>query len=79
LITKSEHALKALNDDLAKAQQQQNITQSERLALFNNEQISASDYQTKLAMQLEQCQTQLNASQQAHDNAIKQRDEHAIT
>ncbi|MGO2181449.1 MAG: SbcC/MukB-like Walker B domain-containing protein [Pseudoalteromonas nigrifaciens] len=79
LMTKSEHALKALNDDLAKAQQQQNITQSQRLALFNNEQISASDYQTKLAMQLEQCQTQLNASQQAHDNAIKQRDEHAIT
>ncbi|MBQ4798687.1 AAA family ATPase [Pseudoalteromonas sp. MMG006] len=78
LITKSESALKTLRDDLNSAQQLQNTTQSERLALFNNEQISANDYQAKINAQLEQCQTKLNASQQAYDSAVKKRDEHAI-
>ncbi|XQF94116.1 hypothetical protein ACOBV9_22630 (plasmid) [Pseudoalteromonas espejiana] len=71
LITKSESTLKTLNDDLVSAQQLQNTTQSERLALFNNEQISANDYQAKINSQLDQCQTQLNASQQAYDSAVK--------
>ncbi|MDQ9090186.1 AAA family ATPase [Pseudoalteromonas haloplanktis] len=79
LINESEHTLKALSDDLAKVQQQYSSTESERLALFNNEQISADDYQAKLATQREQCQTQLIQSQQAHDQAIKLRDEQAIT
>ena len=78
LITKSESALKTLKDDLNSAQQLQNTTHSERLALFNNEQISANDYQAKINAQLELCQTQLNASQQAYDSAVKKRDEHAI-
>lgn len=78
LITKSESALKTLKDDLNSVQQLQNTTQSERLALFYNEQISANDYQAKINAQVEQCQTQLNASQQAYDSAVKKRDEHAI-
>ncbi|MFP3424224.1 AAA family ATPase [Pseudoalteromonas sp. SIMBA_162] len=78
LITKSESALKTLKDDLDNAQQLQNTTQSERLALFNNEQISVNDYQTKINAQLEQCQTLLTNSQQTYDNAVKKRDEHAI-
>ncbi|MDP2485515.1 AAA family ATPase [Pseudoalteromonas marina] len=78
LITKSESALKTLKDDLDNAQQLQNTTQSERLALFNNEQISVNDYQTKINAQLEQCQAQLTNSQQTYDNAVKKRDEHAI-
>jgi exonuclease SbcC len=78
LMSKSEQTVKTLTGDLAKAQQQQSTLQSERLTLFNNEKISANDYQTKLATQLEQCQTELSKSQQAHDSAIKQRDEHAI-
>jgi DNA repair protein SbcC/Rad50 len=78
LIAKSENTVKALKDDLHHAQQLQSSTQTERLALFNNEQISADDYQAKLHSQYELCQTQLNACQQAYDNAIKQRDEHAI-
>lgn len=78
LITKSESALKTLRDDLDNAQQLQNTTQSERLALFNNEQISVNDYQTKINVQLEQCQAQLTNSQQTYDNAVKKRDEHAI-
>ncbi|WP_257326717.1 AAA family ATPase [Pseudoalteromonas rhizosphaerae] len=79
LISDTEQILKNLKDDLAKAQQQHSSSQSERLALFNNEHISADDYQTKLAAQQEQYQAQLQHSQKAHDNAIKQRDEHAIT
>ncbi|HEA16141.1 MAG TPA: exonuclease SbcD [Pseudoalteromonas prydzensis] len=79
LISESAQTLKALTADLAKAQQQHSSTQSERLALFNNEHISADDYQAKLAAHCEQCQAQLTQSQQAHDNAIKQRDEQAIT
>ena len=79
LIAKSEQALKVLKDDLAKAQQLQNTTRTERLALFNNEPLSADDYQAKLNAQLEQCQKALHTSQQAHDSAIKKRDEHAIT
>lgn len=78
LINKSESALKTLKDDLDNAQQLQNTTQSERLALFNNEQISVNDYQTKINAQLEQCQAQLTNSQQTYDNAVKKRDEHAI-
>lgn len=78
LISESEQALTALTGELAKAQQQHNNTQSERLALFNNEQISVDDYQARLATQHEQCQTQLTQSQQAHDQAIKQRDEQVI-
>lgn len=78
LIVKCEQALKGLNTDLAKAQQLQNTTQQERLALFNNAQTSADDYQATINAQLEQCQAQLTCSQQAYDNAIKQRDEHAI-
>ncbi|KAF7772518.1 exonuclease SbcC [Pseudoalteromonas marina] len=78
LITKSESALKTLKDDLDNAQQLQNTTQSERLALFNNEKISVNDYQTKINVQLEQCQAQLTNSQQTYDNAVKKRDEHAI-
>ena len=78
LITKSESALKTLKDDLDNAQQLQNTIQSERLALFNNEQISVNDYQTKINAQLEQCQAQLTNSQQTYDNAVKKRDEHAI-
>ncbi|WP_277054908.1 AAA family ATPase [Pseudoalteromonas marina] len=77
-ITKSESALKTLKGDLDNAQQLQNTTQSERLALFNNEQISVNDYQTKINVQLEQCQAQLTNSQQTYDNAVKKRDEHAI-
>ena len=77
-ITKSESALKTLKGDLDNAQQLQNTTQSERLALFNNEQISVNDYQTKINAQLEQCQAQLTNSQQTYDNAVKKRDEHAI-
>jgi hypothetical protein len=46
--------------------------------LFNNEQISVNDYQTKINAQLEQCQAQLTNSQQTYDNAVKKRDEHAI-
>jgi exonuclease SbcC len=79
LIDKHTLTLKTLNDDLTQAQQQQSASQSERLALFNNEKISADDYQTKLATEQEHCQALLNTSQQAHDNAVKQRDEHAIT
>ena len=79
LIAKSEQALKVLKDDLAKAQQLQSTTRTERLALFNNEPLSADDYQAKLNAQLEQCQKALHTSQQAHDSAIKKRDEHAIT
>ncbi|MGB1030541.1 MAG: SbcC/MukB-like Walker B domain-containing protein, partial [Pseudoalteromonas marina] len=78
LMTKSESALKTLKDDLDNAQQLQNTTQSERLALFNNEQISVNDYQTRINAQLEQCQAQLTNSQQTYDNAVKKRDEHAI-
>jgi len=78
LITKSESALKTLKDDLDNAQQLKNTTQSERLGLFNNEQISVNDYQTKINAQLEQCQAQLTNSQQTYDNAVKKRDEHAI-
>lgn len=78
LITKSESALKTLKDDLDNAQKLKNTTQSERLALFNNEQISVNDYQTKINAQLEQCQAQLTNSQQTYDNAVKKRDEHAI-
>lgn len=77
-ITKSESALKTLKGDLDNAQKLQNTTQSERLALFNNEQISVNDYQTKINAQLEQCQAQLTNSQQTYDNAVKKRDEHAI-
>ena len=79
LISESEQSLTALTADLAKVQQQYSSTESERLALFNNEQMSADDYQAKLATQREQCQTQLAQSQQALDQAIKQRDEQAIT
>ncbi|AUL75286.1 exonuclease SbcD [Pseudoalteromonas sp. 13-15] len=78
LITKSESALKTLKDDLDNAQKLKNTTQSERLALFNNEQISVNDYQTRINAQLEQCQAQLTNSQQTYDNAVKKRDEHAI-
>lgn len=78
LMTKSESALKTLKGDLDNAQKLQNTTQSERLALFNNEQISVNDYQTKINVQLEQCQAQLTNSQQTYDNAVKKRDEHAI-
>jgi exonuclease SbcC len=78
LITKSESALKTLKGDLDNAQKLKNTTQSERLALFNNEQISVNDYQTKINAQLEQCQAQLTNSQQTYDNAVKKRDEHAI-
>lgn len=78
LRTKSESTLKTLKDDLDNAQQLQNTTQSERLGLFNNEQISVNDYQTKINAQLEQCQAQLTNSQQTYDNAVKKRDEHAI-
>ena len=46
--------------------------------MFNNEQISVNDYQTKINAQLEQCQAQLTNSQQTYDNAVKKRDEHAI-
>ena len=79
LITKAEQQISTLNDDLTKAQQQHNNTQQQRLALFDNQTISADDYQTKLNRQVEQCQGELNQSQRAHDSAIKQRDEHAIT
>lgn len=79
LITDAELILKTLNDDSSTAQQLQSTTQSERLALFNGEHISADDYLAKLTAQQEQCQTQLNESQKAHDNAIKKRDEHAIS
>lgn len=78
LINESEQTLKALTDELAKAQQQHSNTQSERLALFNNEQISVDDYQARLTAQHEQCQIQLTQSQQTHDQTIKQRDEQAI-
>jgi exonuclease SbcC len=78
LITKSESALNTLKDDLDNAQQLKNTTQSERLGLFNKEQISVNDYQTRINAQLEQCQAQLTNSQQTYDNAVKKRDEHAI-
>ena len=79
LISHSQSTLTALNDELNKVEQQNNSVQSERLALFNNQQISADQYQANLSTQLEQCQAQLTQSQQAYDNAVKQRDEQAIT
>lgn len=79
LITKAEQVGNTLNNELTQTQQQYNNTQQQRLALFDDQTISADDYQVKLSAQLEQCQSQLSASQQAHDRAIKQRDEHAIT
>lgn len=79
LITKAEQRVNTLNEELTQTQQQHNNTQQQRLALFDNQTISADDYQAKLSAQLEHCQNQLSASQQAHDSAVKQRDEHAIT
>jgi len=79
LINSAEQTLDGLNKDLTKAQQQLSTTQAERSTLFNNELISADEYQTQLAEQQQRCQTQLNASQKAVDEAVKQRDEHAIT
>ncbi|MGO2476848.1 MAG: AAA family ATPase [Pseudoalteromonas sp.] len=79
LISNAAQSLKKLDENLNNEQQKQNITQSERLALFNNQQISADDYQTKLATQQEQSQTQFYESQKAYNDAIKQRDEHTIT
>ncbi|MDN3379522.1 MULTISPECIES: AAA family ATPase [unclassified Pseudoalteromonas] len=79
LISHSQSTLAALNDELTKLEQQHNSVQSERLELFNNQQISADQYQANLTAQLEQCQAHLTQSQQAHDNAVKQRDEQAIT
>lgn len=79
LLDSAAQALKTLSEQLSHAQQQQSSTRNARLELFNNEEISADDYQLKLANQQELCQTQLDESQQAHNNAIKQRDEHIIT
>ncbi|WP_394189488.1 AAA family ATPase [Pseudoalteromonas atlantica] len=78
LISHAQTTLAALNDELTKLEQQHNSVQSERLALFNNQQISADQYQANLTTQLEQCQAQLTQGQQAYDNAVKQRDEQAI-
>jgi len=79
LVSKSEQSLKVLNEEFVKAKALLNAVQSERSALFNNEQISADDYQAKLTSAQEQLQSQVQASQKAYDDAIKQRDEHAIT
>ncbi|MBH0058837.1 AAA family ATPase [Pseudoalteromonas sp. SWXJZ94C] len=79
LISKSELSLKALNEELIKAKELLNTLQSERLALFNNEQITADDYQAKLVSAQEQMQSLVQASQKTYDDAIKQRDEHALT
>ncbi|MBB1454042.1 AAA family ATPase [Pseudoalteromonas sp. SG43-5] len=79
LVSKSEQSLKALNEEFVKAKELLDAVQSERSALFNNEQISADDYQAKLTSEQEQKQSQVQASQKAYDDAIKQRDEHAIT
>ncbi|MFY8325171.1 AAA family ATPase [Pseudoalteromonas sp. ZZD1] len=78
LIKNAEHSLTELDKELTNLKQQHSSLQTERLALFNNEQISADEYQSKLAEQLDLCQTQLSQSQLAYDNAIKQRDEQAI-
>lgn len=79
LMTKAEQQVSKLNDDLTQEQQQHNNTQQQRLALFDNQTISADDYQAQLNRQVEQCQGELNQSQRAHDSVIKQRDEQAIT
>ncbi|MEI8618576.1 hypothetical protein P4S63_19785 [Pseudoalteromonas sp. B193] len=44
LVSKSEQSLKALNEEFVKAKELLDAVQSERSALFNNEQISADDY-----------------------------------
>ncbi|ALQ10447.1 AAA family ATPase [Pseudoalteromonas fuliginea] len=79
LISNNEQSLKVLNEEFVKAKALLNAVQSERSALFNNEQISADDFQAKLTSEQEQKQSQVQASQKAYDDAIKQRDEHAIT
>jgi len=78
LIKSAEHSLTELNKESTNLKQQHSSLQTERLALFNNEQISADDYQLRLTEQLELYQAALTHSQLAYDNAIKQRDEQAI-
>lgn len=79
LISKSELSLTTLNETFISAKAQLSAVQSERLALFNNEQISADNYQAKLVNAQEQMQSQVQTSQKAYDDAIKKQDEHAIT
>ncbi|MBQ4833662.1 AAA family ATPase [Pseudoalteromonas sp. MMG010] len=79
LINSNEQTLKELNDELNAAQTQLSTIKTQRLALFNNEEISADQYQLRLDTQLEQAQEQLNDCQKALNTAIKQRDEHALT
>ncbi|MCQ8878244.1 exonuclease SbcD [Pseudoalteromonas shioyasakiensis] len=79
LINEVEQTLKRLNEESDKLQLQQSNSQAQRLALFNNENLTADEYQTKLNAQLELSQTQLTQSQHSYDSAVKQRDEQAIT